>query len=778
LARLFHCKAGPSRIRARLGHWAGRAVTALCFVGAPAAFGANWYVNPDATGLNNGTSWSNAWRNFGSVVWGSGGVKAGDTLFISGGAAGRVYTETLTVGASGTAGSRIYIRPGQDAGHNGPVTWDFDAQGDAGSGNAIAMNGRNYITIDGSVNGARHLVIRNLRNILNEFAGVAIAADNARGLVVSNVQVLNANNALKAWSATEYDIGGNVFQGRGDAVVSLVASSGSSGVNRFHHNVVEMLFNTATPPGGSGPYAGPDGLQCGGNISIYNNTFKVTRTNVYTSSQHPDSIQTVGDDVRIYNNEFINVGDSVIDRGLYADQTPSDIWIYNNVFRIVDAVDTYPEYIRLYAGSGGGSLVSLNNFKLLNNLFVDNINNYYPIRLNSFNNSAATGTGNEIKNNLFVNMGTATYPVFFIENAPNLQFEFDRNVYFNSGAAPHLNYRGRDYTLSEWQSVVEPGAITTAPQFISYSPRAATNDFHLRANDVAARDAGVNLGGYFTTDKDGVARPQGAGWDAGPYEFQATGPVNLPPNVSAGTNATIYLPTNSTLLVGGASDPEGAPLTLNWTQVGGPATAAVVSRTTLQTRVLFPTNLGAYTFRLAASDGTNIATADVQIALAAPVLAPVAVVEAESGTINPPFTVTGGAIAQAAETDLAGGGRAVYAFSLASPGDYTVRAWVNAPTTSANSFFVNVDGEPTDPYMVWDVLPLTSGFEARAISWRGNGTFDSNEFNPRVFTLASGAHTLVVIGREAGVALDRFEILPVAALPSRPIAPLNFRVLP
>lgn len=750
----------------------------LFVVAETGALAVNWYVNPDATGPNNGTTWSNAWRNFSSIVWGTAGVKAGDTLFISGGTAGRVYTETLTVGAGGTASSRIFIRPGQDAGHNGPVIWDFDAQGDSGSGSAISMNGRNYITIDGGMNGARHLVIRNLRNVLNEFAGIGIAADNARGLVVSNVHIYNVNNALKAWYAAEYDIGGNVFQGRGDAVVSLVASGGSSAVNRFHHNFVEILFNTATPPGGSGPYAGPDGLQCGGNISIYNNTFKVTRTGVYTSSQHPDSIQTVGDDVRIFNNEFINIGDSGIDRGLYADQTPSDIWIYNNVFRIVDAADTYPEYIRLYAGSGGGHLASLNNFKVLNNLFVDNVNNYYPIRLNSFNNSAASGSGNEIKNNIFYNMGTATYPVLFIENAPNLQFEFDRNVYFNSGAAPHINYRGRDYSLSEWKSTFEPGAVTAAPQFIAYSPRGATNDFHLRATDTVARDAGVNLSAYFGGDKDGVARPQGTGWDIGPYELPVAGQANLPPNVSAGTNATIYLPTNSFLLVGSASDPEGAPLALNWAQVVGPATAALVSRTSPVTRVIFPTNLGAYTFRLTANDGTNSASADAQITLAAPVTPAVAVFEAESGSITTPLTVSGGTVSQPVETDLAGGGRAVYAFTVPGQGDYTITAWVNAPTASANSFFVNVDGEPADPYMVWDVLPLTSGVEARAISWRGNGTFDNNEFNPKVFSLAAGAHSLVVVGREAGAALDRFEVRPVAALPPRPVAPFNFRVGP
>lgn len=143
---------------------------------------------------------------------------------------------------------------------------------------------------------------------------------------------------------------------------------------------------------------------------------------------------------------------------------------------------------------------------------MDNVHNYYPIRLNSFYNSAATGGGNEIKNNIFYNMGMEMYPVFFIENVHNLQIAFDRNVYFISGAALHINYRGRDYSLSECESAFEPGAIPAALQFAVYCSRAATNDFYLRAADTVARNVGVNLGAYFSGDKDGVARLQGTGW--------------------------------------------------------------------------------------------------------------------------------------------------------------------------------------------------------------------------------------------------------------------------
>jgi hypothetical protein len=48
---------------------------------------------------------------------------------------------------------------------------------------------------------------------------------------------------------------------------------------------------------------------------------------------------------------------------------------------------------------------------------------------------------------------------------------------------------------------------------------AANYDFHLQSNS-AARDAGLDLSLLFTTDFDGIARPQGLAYDVGAYEFR------------------------------------------------------------------------------------------------------------------------------------------------------------------------------------------------------------------------------------------------------------------
>ncbi|MCC7375777.1 MAG: hypothetical protein IT581_14055 [Verrucomicrobiales bacterium] len=79
---------------------------------------ASWYLDSTSAGSNNGTNWANAWTATTNVVWGASGVKAGDTLFISGGP----YTNNgITVGASGNSSNWIKIQVGNESGHSNKV---------------------------------------------------------------------------------------------------------------------------------------------------------------------------------------------------------------------------------------------------------------------------------------------------------------------------------------------------------------------------------------------------------------------------------------------------------------------------------------------------------------------------------------------------------------------------------------------------------------------------------------------------------------------------------
>jgi hypothetical protein len=139
---------------------------------------------------------------------------------------------------------------------------------------------------------------------------------------------------------------------------------------------------------------------------------------------------------------------------------------------------------------------------------------------------------------------------------------------------------------------------------------------------------------------------------------------------------------------------------------------------------------------------------------------------AGAGTISAPFAVSGGLVSQSIQTvDPAAGGRAAYGFSISEPGDYVVKAMVDAPSDGSNSFFVNIGGEPIGDAMVWDI-DLTQGIQERTVSWRGAGLSGQSEFVPKVFRLPAGTHELVIRGREADTRLSSLRLVPVISPPA------------
>ncbi len=87
--------------------------------------------------------------------------------------------------------------------------------------------------------------------------------------------------------------------------------------------------------------------------------------------------------------------------------------------------------------------------------------------------------------------------------------------------------------------------------------------------------------------------------------------------------------------------------------------------------------------------------------------------------------------------------RAVLTFSVAQAGLYKVEAATRAPSTSADSFWVTVDGAPASGFL-WN-LPSGAGYQTG---------FVTHQAAPIQVNLAAGAHTVEVIHREAGARLD------------------------
>ncbi len=131
---------------------------------------------------------------------------------------------------------------------------------------------------------------------------------------------------------------------------------------------------------------------------------------------------------------------------------------------------------------------------------------------------------------------------------------------------------------------------------------------------------------------------------------------------------------------------------------------------------------------------------------------------ADSVELTSPFGATDGYVSQPSGTSLEGGGSAVYKFTVPDHGEYAVVFEVDAAHTGSNSLYLNVDADPQDPVMVWDI-PVTTGFQARVASWRGGGTFDANQFVPKYFLLSPGQHDLIVRGREGNTKFKTITIL-------------------
>jgi hypothetical protein len=138
---------------------------------------------------------------------------------------------------------------------------------------------------------------------------------------------------------------------------------------------------------------------------------------------------------------------------------------------------------------------------------------------------------------------------------------------------------------------------------------------------------------------------------------------------------------------------------------------------------------------------------------------------ASSGIVSDPFVLTNSYLVQAVTTGATNGGRAAFPFTIDSPGEFVIAAVVDAPAEDANSFYVNVDGEPQEPGMVWDT-PVTKGFATNRVS-----TVESGGSQNRIFHLAAGQHQLIIRGREANTKLVHISILSV------PSPPTNLRLL-
>lgn len=126
------------------------------------------------------------------------------------------------------------------------------------------------------------------------------------------------------------------------------------------------------------------------------------------------------------------------------------------------------------------------------------------------------------------------------------------------------------------------------------------------------------------------------------------------------------------------------------------------------------------------------------------------------GSVQSPFVRSGTdyvwqSVTTAIDPSLGGSG--LYPFTVVTEGDYWITGNVNCKDNASNSFFVNMDAEPT-ALMAWQI-PTTTGFEDRDV-------IISPETTKHLYHLIAGTHMLYFRGREAEAQLGDITVTLVA----------------
>jgi len=345
------------------------------------------------------------------------------------------------------------------------------------------------------------------------------------------------------------------------------------------------------------------------------NSFYLGATNYCsTRKQYPHEIRGV----RIYNNIFDNCGWESIQLGAAV----QDVEIYDNKIYNYGSANVFAQNGGIQVGVGSTGKVYNNFIKGGKGIaiFVQGIGNIFVFNNVIVNSGTyailmslrATPLATDIVPNGYLG------PVRVMNNTivnPSLNDAVVKesvigplgNVLYNNlvvgGQADWLKLR-KDTDWKTGNNVYIPllsDAKFTNPAIDDYSLLPGSPAINV-GRDVAA--LGV------TTDFENKIRPSGGGWEVGAFEFGG----NQKPVIKVGANQTLSLPTNTTQVIGSATDADGTIASYLWTKVSGPG----VTLTNETTTTVNLSNLlaGVYVFRLSATDnagGTGFADMTITV---------------------------------------------------------------------------------------------------------------------------------------------------------------------
>lgn len=525
------------------------ALPALILAAIPQVFGAAIYVDNAATGANNGTSWTDAYTAPPTAAQ----IAPGDTVYLSGGTTGKVYSSTLTFVESGTPGNWITYRVGQDPGHNGQAIFP-----------AISFESYRYIDLNGSRSNGfvpptsvwnldeikGNLGIRTTRtNGLGIYLNAAAGADNRirwvecgphgtpdsigiiHGLSFNNLTTISNLLVEYCWF---HDI-------QDDAI-----NQDSASQNPEYWNAIEIRWNIIER-------TGDDGVQWSRNgLSLHHNFMRDHWYPLYNG--HPDQLQLAGRAMRylaVYNNIMRNKANSLIIGEFFVEEGgllgPLIIagnlfyntrdWVWNDIQAYGVTMDAWRENTNVSAVSA----VWTNLHVLHNTVYYQKTT---PFKIGRANPQGGTRSVwvlrlyGSVRNNLIIDGkrdAPTTFSVMSItgdgDYVPGVTNQVGYSV--DDFPATHNIVAGANKTMT-YHGLQGTNADVHGNGNSSTMPNVSTNDyrFALDPSDAVAKDAGYSLVAltnqfpFLARDLSGAPRGQGSGWDIGAMESVYEVPSN------------------------------------------------------------------------------------------------------------------------------------------------------------------------------------------------------------------------------------------------------------